>query len=60
MCHLFQQLMLQQQYAASDSEIIDDLTFKGSPRASLSAAEDEPGSGTVTPRRKFSKFHIGL
>lgn len=52
--------MLQQQYAASDSEIIDDLVFKGSPRASLSATEDETPSGTATPRRKFSKFHIGM
>ncbi|KAL4233067.1 Protein unc-80 [Mactra antiquata] len=52
-------LMSQQQYAASDSEIIDDLASKSSPRASLSANEDDAPSGTNTPRRKFSKFHIG-
>ncbi|KAK7491630.1 hypothetical protein BaRGS_00017083 [Batillaria attramentaria] len=51
------------QYAASDSEILDDSgpgsQGKLSPRTSISAAEDDPPSGTNTPRRRFSKFNIG-
>ena len=50
---------MMQPYAASDSELQDELFNKRSPRASLSANEDEIPSGTNTPRRKFSKFHIG-
>ncbi|KAL3872189.1 hypothetical protein ACJMK2_040132 [Sinanodonta woodiana] len=45
--------------AASDSEILDEMFGKHSPRASLSANEDESPSNTATPKRKFSKFHIG-
>ena len=46
------------QYAASDSEALDDDHGK-SPRTSISATEgDSPDSGT-TPRRRFSKFNIG-
>ena len=48
-----------QPYAASDSELPEEIFNKRSPRASLSANEDENPSGTATPRRKFSKFHIG-
>ncbi|XP_071097692.1 protein unc-80 homolog [Haliotis cracherodii] len=48
------------QYAASDSEIIEDMGHgKLSPRTSISATDDEPPSGTSTPRRRFSKFNIG-
>ena len=50
---------MMQPYAASDSELQDELFNKRSPRASLSANEDEPMSGSNTPKRKFSKFHIG-
>ncbi|XP_052808844.1 protein unc-80-like isoform X2 [Mya arenaria] len=56
---LKKQLLAQQQYAASDSEILDEMTGKSSPRASLSCNEDDGPSGTSTPKRKFSKFHIG-
>ena len=48
-----------QPYAASDSELPEEIFNKRSPRASLSANEDDNPSGTTTPRRKFSKFHIG-
>jgi hypothetical protein len=52
------------QYAASDSEILDDSSAnsqgKLSPRTSISAAEDDPPSGTNTPRRRFSKFNLGV
>ena len=45
---------------ASDSEIIEEGgTGKLSPRVSMSAAEDDPPSGSSTPKRKFSKFNIG-
>lgn len=58
---LSQSLMFQ--YAASDSEILDDSAVgsqgKLSPRTSISAAEDDPPSGTNTPRRRFSKFNLG-
>ncbi|XP_076436361.1 protein unc-80 homolog isoform X3 [Babylonia areolata] len=51
------------QYAASDSEILEDSgpgsQGKLSPRTSISAAEDDPPSGTNTPRRRFSKFNLG-
>lgn len=58
---VFQSIMFQ--YAASDSEVPDDSGpgshGKLSPRTSISAAEDDPPSGTTTPRRRFSKFNIG-
>ena len=48
---------------ASDSEILDVETPSGklsvSPRVSMSATEDDPPSGSSTPKRKFSKFNIG-
>ncbi|KAL8568215.1 hypothetical protein ACOMHN_027738 [Nucella lapillus] len=51
------------QYAASDSEILEDSgpgsQGKLSPRTSISAAEDDPPSGSNTPRRRFSKFNLG-
>ncbi|XP_052242651.1 protein unc-80 homolog isoform X2 [Dreissena polymorpha] len=53
------QLLSQQQYAASDSEVLEEMMAKSSPRASLSCNEDDTPSGANTPRRKFSKFHIG-
>ncbi|WAR09253.1 UNC80-like protein [Mya arenaria] len=40
-------------------KILDEMTGKSSPRASLSCNEDDGPSGTSTPKRKFSKFHIG-
>ncbi|CAG5120059.1 unnamed protein product, partial [Candidula unifasciata] len=46
------------QYAASDSEILDEGPGK-SPRTSISAAEEESPSSSTTPRRRFSKFNIG-
>lgn len=62
LCLSYQSLMFQ--YAASDSEILDDSGTgshgKLSPRTSISAAEDDPPSGTNTPRRRFSKFNIGM
>ncbi len=54
---------------ASDSEVLDAPCGGGeggsgklsvSPRVSMSATEDEnPPSGSSTPKRKFSKFNIG-
>ena len=49
---------------ASDSEILDVESTPGgklsvSPRVSMSATEDDPPSGSSTPKRKFSKFNIG-
>ncbi|GFR73729.1 Unc-80-like protein [Elysia marginata] len=46
------------QYAASDSEILDEGPGK-SPRTSISAAEEDSPSSSTTPRRRFSKFNIG-
>lgn len=44
---------------ASDSEILEEPIGKLSPRVSMSEREDEPPSGSSTPKRKFSKFNIG-
>ncbi|KAK6194683.1 hypothetical protein SNE40_000272 [Patella caerulea] len=47
------------QYAASDSELLDESAHGKSPRTSISAAEEDSPSGYSTPRRRFSKFNIG-
>lgn len=45
---------------ASDSELLEEMSIdKLTPRVSTSAAEDDPPSGSSTPKRKFSKFNIG-
>ena len=60
MSTLFFQHIVPPYGGASDSEIIEELgTGKLSPRVSMSATEDDPPSGSNTPKRKFSKFNIG-
>ncbi|XP_059153938.1 protein unc-80 homolog isoform X2 [Physella acuta] len=46
-------------YAASDSEVVDEIPGGKSPRTSISAAEEDSPQSTSTPRRRFSKFNIG-
>ena len=60
---LSQQVVPPPHGGASDSEVLDVETPGGklsvSPRVSMSATEDDPPSGSSTPKRKFSKFNIG-
>ncbi|XP_036354476.1 protein unc-80 homolog isoform X2 [Octopus sinensis] len=44
---------------ASDSEILEDTSFyKQGSRLSMSASEDDPPSGSNTPKRRFSRFQL--
>ncbi len=59
---ILQQILPPPHGGVSDSEILEepkDGKLSVSPRVSMSATEDDPPSGSSTPKRKFSKFNIG-
>ena len=62
LCQCFQPAALPSYGGASDSEVLEDTSLnieKLAPRVSMSANEEDPPSGSGTPKRKFSKFNIG-